>query len=34
MAVADPSAAGNPISFDAAAYAGIAARAVKGILTP
>jgi len=30
MAVADPSAATNPIAFDAAAYAEIAARAVRG----
>jgi len=32
MAVADPSAATNPIAFDAAAYAKIAARAVHGEL--
>ncbi len=30
MAIADPSAATNPIPFDAAAYADIAMRAVKG----
>ncbi|MDD9858585.1 MAG: iron-containing alcohol dehydrogenase [Gammaproteobacteria bacterium] len=32
MAVTDPSAATNPIAFDAAAYAEIAARAVRGEL--
>ena len=32
MAVADPSAATNPIPFDAATYGEIATRAVKGIL--
>lgn len=32
MAVADPSAATNPLPFDAATYGKIAARAVKGIL--
>lgn len=32
MAVADPSAATNPLPFDAAAYGKIATRAVKGIL--
>ena len=33
MAVADPSAATNPIPFDAAAYADIAMRAVRGVIT-
>jgi hypothetical protein len=32
MAVADPSAAGNPVAFDAEQYGALCARAVRGAL--
>jgi hypothetical protein len=32
MAVADPSAAGNPVAFDAEQYGALCARAVRGVL--